>query len=205
MSKERITLPEGRLINHALFEKDTFKDEKGREATPRYKIELALEVDSVKELEDAIVAAAVAEWGASAEKEYDEGKIDSPILEGDELAAKREAKGKSGDAYKGKLVVRASTQFNKNGDDAPGGVYVCGPDAVELDFADRGQVFNGCFGVAVVVPSAYSISGKRGVTLYLEGFQKTKDGDRLGGGDKSSLFKPMMGAGSESKGRRSRG
>jgi len=34
---------------------------------------------------DAIVAAAVAEWGTQAEKDYESGAIRSPLLEGDEL------------------------------------------------------------------------------------------------------------------------
>lgn len=203
--KQRVTTPVGRLINNSLFEKDAYTDEKGREATPSYKIEMAFDEKDIVELENAIVAAAVAEWGKDAEKDYDKGEIRSPIIDGNELAKKREAKGKKGDAYAGKLVIRAATIYNRNGDDAPGGVYVCGPDAVEIDFANRGEIYNGVLGVAVVVPSAYSVSGERGVTLYLQGFQKVEDGERLRGQDVSSLFKPMMGKGSETKGRRSRG
>lgn len=196
----------GRLINHSLFEKDTYKNEKGREATPSYKIELAFDDEKdIIALENAVVAAAVAEWGEDAEKQYDDGEIRSPILTGDELAKRREAKGKKGDAYKGKFVIRASTIYNRNGDDAPGGVYVCGPDAVEIDFANRGKVYNGAYGKAVVTPSAYLIDGEKGVTLYLAGFQLVKDGERLRGQDPASLFKPMIGESSgEGKGRRAR-
>ena len=104
-------------------------------------------------------------------------------------------------------MIRASTIFNRNGDDAPGGVYVCGPDAKEIDFADRGKIYNGAYGQVVVNPSPYLISGDKGVTLYLQGFQLIKDGERLRGQDVSSLFKPMMGAESAEggKGRRGRG
>ena len=206
--KVRIQTAVGRLIHSALFEKDVYKNEKGQEGKPVYRVELAFDGDEdVKELEDAVVDAAVAEWGDKAADEYWDGKIASPIHTGDDLAAKREKKGKSGDAYRGKLVIRASTQFNKNGDDAPGGTYVCDENAVELDFAERGKVYNGCYGIAVVEPSAYTVSGERGVTLYLQGFQFVKDGERLRGISASSLFKPLAApsAATESKGRRRRG
>ena len=201
---KRVITPVGRLVHSALFEKDSFKDEKGREAEPRYKVELAFEPDDVAELEEAVVAAAVAEWGTKAEADYDEGRIRSPLLDGNELTKAREEKGKKGDAYAGKVVVRASTTFNKNGENAPGGVYVCDENAVEIDFANRGKIYNGAYVVAIVSPSAYSISGERGVTLYLQGVQFVKDGERLRGEGVAGLFKPMMSAGAESKGRRAR-
>lgn len=205
---KRIKTTVGRLINGSLFDKDVFKDEKGREGTPSYKIEMAFDGDdAIAELEQAIVEAAVAKWGKKAEKDYDDGKIRSPILIGDDLAKARVEKGKKGDAYAGKLIIRASTQFNKNGDDAPGGVYVCDENAAEVDFANRGKVYNGSYGVAVVTPTAYDGvgGGPDGVTLYLQGYQFVKDGERLRGAGASDLFKPMLSEGSEAKGRRKRG
>ncbi len=204
----RLMTPVGRLINHSLFEKDVYTDERGREATASYKAELAFDLDDeFKAFEGAIVDFAVKTWGAAAEEEYWNGAIRAPVLVGDELAKTREEKGKKGDVYAGKYVVRAHTVFNRNGEDGAGGVYVCGPDAKELDFADRGKVYNGCFGKISVTLQAYKIDGRRGITLYLNGFQLVKDGDRIRGGDPSNLFSPMMGqaGGGESKGRRSRG
>lgn len=207
---EIIKTPEGRLIVGNLFEKDVFTDEKGREGKPRYKVEMAFDPAVVEEMETVIVGVAVAEWGEAAEKKYDDGVIKSPILDGDKLADKREAKGKSGDAYRDMVVIRASTEFNKHGESAPGGVFVCGPDAAEIGTEDprRSDVYNGCYGVAVVEAVAYPAvgDGKDGVTLYLKGFQKTRDGDPLRGGDVKGLFAPVeapAGDG-ESKGRRRR-
>src|SRR3990167_11284237 len=95
--KLRVLTAVGRLINNSLFEKDAFVDDKGREAVPSYKVEIAFDdAKDIVELENAIVAAAVAEWGKDAEKDYDNGTIKSPILDGDELAKRREAKGKKG-------------------------------------------------------------------------------------------------------------
>lgn len=204
----RLNTPVGRLINSALWEKDVYTTERGQEATPKYKVELAFdETDEFAAFEDAVVAAAIDFFGDDAEEDYNEGRVRSPILVGDDLAEEREKKGKSGDAYRGKLVIRASTIYNRNGEDAPGGVYVCGPDAKELDFAERGKVYNGCHGIASVTlnPHPGIAGGLPGVSLYLNGFQKVEDGDPLRGVDPSTLFSPMMGEDSEKKGRRARG
>ncbi len=203
----RISTPVGRLINNSLFEKDAFTDERGRDATPSYKVEMAFDPADLEDFEDAVVQAAIDFFGDGAEKDYEDGNILSPVRDGDDLAATREEKGKSGDAYKGMLVIRGHTLYNRNGEDAPGGVYVCGADATELDFADRGTIFNGSFGIANVTLAPYHgvAGGLPGVTLYLNGYQFVKDGDRLRGADPSSLFSPMMGKKSEGKGRKRRG
>ena len=209
MAEDKVTIltPVGRVINHSLWAKDTFVDARGHEAVPSYKVELAFEPEELNDFEDAIVAAAVAEWGEGAEVDYDSGKIRSPIVEGDALADDRESRGKTGDAYRGKLVMRAKTIFNRDGEDGPGGVYVCGPDEKELDFSEHRSVYNGCYGRASVTLNAHPgiAGGQDGVSLYLGGFQLSgKEGERLRTNDPSSLFSPLMGEGSKGKGRRSR-
>ncbi len=124
-------LPEGRVINASLFEKDTYTDAQGNAGKPSYKIEVAFEPDDVEgegTIEDALIDHACEKWGDGAEKDYLDGKMRSPLLDGDKLAEKREARGKPGDAYKGKLVIRAHTLFNKDGEDAPGGIQVWNDD-----------------------------------------------------------------------------
>lgn len=202
-----IQTPVGRVINHSLWEKDAYKDERGREAKPQYKIELAFDPDDIEEFENKVVEAAEAKWGASAGKDYDDGKIRSPIIEGDVIADDREKRGKKGDAYRGKVVIRASTAFNKHGEDGPGGVYVCDENAEEIDFASRDKIYRGCYGIAIVELSPYTVDRQDGVTLYLKGFQFVKDGDRLSGDGVAGLFKPMAApsSGGESQGRRRRG
>lgn len=202
----RLLSPVGRLINNSLFEKDVYKDERGKEAAePSYKVELAFDdTGEFKAFEDQIVAVATAEWGDGAADQYFEGVIRAPIQDGNDLAKKREAKGKKGDAYAGKLVLRASSIFNREGNNAAGGVNVCGPDAKALDFAERGRVYNGCYGKVSVTVQPYLIDGRKGIKLYLNGFQLVKDGDRIRGIDLSNMFSPMMGTASEDKGRKRR-
>ena len=83
----RVMTVVGRLINSALWEKDAFTDDKGREADPRYKVEVAFDSgEDIAELEAAIRGVIVAEWGEGAEAMYDNGEIRDPILSGDDLA-----------------------------------------------------------------------------------------------------------------------
>lgn len=188
---EKILLPEGRLINSALFEKETYTNEKGEEGKPKYKVEIAFTPADLAEVEQKIIDAAVAEWGTDAEKEYDNGELTSPLLDGDRLAKNRERKGKAGEAYVGKLVIRASTGFNKNGQDGPGGVYVADETAKEVAFNEKHTVYNGCYGRAVVTISTYNDKGKNALNFYLVAFQKTRDGEPLRAStDYSTLFQP---------------
>ena len=189
-----IMLPEGRVINCSVFEKDAFKGEDGAPGEPMYKMELAFDPAQLVEAEDALVAVAVDKWGAGAAGDYDAGRIASPLLDGNVLKAAREERKKNGDAYANKLVIRPNTKFNKHGEDAPGGIYVCGSDAVEIGPAQWNEIYSGVYGIAVVQPAAYVAGSKKGTKFYLVAFQKTRDGERLASTDHSSLFN-AVGAG----------
>ena len=201
-----IVFPEGRVINCALFEKDKYDDK----ATAQYKIEMAFEPDDLIEAEDKIVDFIVKEYGPSAEDEYNNFKIVGPIIEGDELAKRREEKGKAGDAYKGKLVIRANTQFNKMGQNAPGGIAVYSPDVSAIEPVDQAKVYSGCYGIMVGTIKGYKTNkGEKAVKIYLSAFQKTRDGELLAAhSDYSKVFTPVAGAapsGESVRKRRSRG
>lgn len=193
--------PKGRVINASLFEKDVYTDPKGREGKPSYKIEMAFDPADVTgegtpenpTLEDLVIKAATKEWGNTQQVIDDvlNDVIENPLIDGNKLKAKREAKGKPGDAYGDKIVVRASTVYNADGADAPGGIYVCDEEAKRVEPANRGAIYNGCYGIAHLTFSAWSIDERRGVTVYLGGFQKVADGERLASVDKSTLFKPV--------------
>lgn len=203
---DRILTPEGRLINHSLFTKDQFNDD----AVPSYKLEMAFEPDDINDLENALAAAAVEKWGAGADTDYDNGKIISPILDGDKLAKRREEKGKPGDAYKGKLIIRSHTKFNKHGADGPGGIAVFGVNGEEMEAVQSNDLYNGCYGRALVTIGTYtdSRSGDNALMFYLSGFQKMRDDDPLVSAvDYSKVFKPVgrdTSGGDEGGGRRRR-
>ena len=113
------------------------------------------------------------------------------------MAAKLAMEGKPGDAYDGKFVIRSHTQFNRNGENAPGGIQVfMAPDpnqpeaVVELGFEQRDQIYRGCYGrVGISIGDYVHSSGKNALTLYLVAFCKTHEGERIvGTSDHSTLF-----------------
>ena len=187
--KKTILTPVGRLINESLFEKSQF-DEK---ATPVYTLEMAFSWDDAQVLDEELAAHAVEKWGAGAADDYFDYRIISPILDGDKLAARREENGKPGEAYRGLAVVRAKTLYNKDGQDAPGGIQVYSPEVEEIGPANRQEIYPGCWGQAALKIATYDDrGGDHALMFYLHAFQKTKDGERLiTGQDYSEVYKPV--------------
>ena len=207
---EVFTLPVGRVINQSLFVKDQFNDA----ATPSYKVEVAIDAGSkeLEDIEDALFDFADDYFGAG---NYNEDKLILPFKSGDKMAKKREDKGKEGDAYRGKTVIRANTIYNKDGQDGPGGIQVYDEEVELIDGARSSEVYNGCLGQAAVTIAGYmkQVTDAEGETtefpalkFYLSAFQKTGDGEKLvTAADRSSLFKPTgRSGGGESGGRRRR-
>lgn len=200
---KNILLPEGRLINHSLFTPDKYNDE----AKAQYKVELAFDPAQLTErpkdgdsIEDELVFAGEEEWGEKFGDLFDAGKTIVPFLDGDELAARRADKGKAGDAYKGKLVIRANTIFDKNGNECQlgdtTGTHTYGPDAEPLAAMQRDQVFQGCYGIAMVTIWNYldERSGKKGQKFFLKAFQVTRNEEELRlatPSDPGKAFKPI--------------
>lgn len=204
-------LPEGRLINASLFKKDQF-DEK---SVPAYKAEVAYDPADlnpiiermVKEIEEhfgpdhpAVKGGVLLDIDAGPD---DENYIITPFLNGDTLAKKREKRNKPGDAYKGKTVIRMNTIYNHEGQDAPGGVYVCDEAAEQVLAVNASKVYNGCY-VQVYVTVKWwedEDTGNDAFKFYLKAVQKTKDGEKLSStADHSTLFKPVGRSGGDAGG-----
>lgn len=206
-------LPPGRLINASLFEKDAYKGDNDKEGTPSYKIELAFEPKDVEgegTIEDAILDAGIEKWGSSFEDLYLDGKIIGPFISGDKLAERRAEKGKQGDAYKGKVVARGNTIYNKDGADGPGGIQVWDENVKAVTAVNQSAVYNGCYVQAAVTLHCYLDNrGDKSMKFYLSAVQKVRDGERLAAAkDTSTLFKPVAkpaGQADASTGRRRRG
>ena len=200
-------LPEGRVINHSLFVKDIYVDPVTKKAaSPSYKIEMAFTPAELDPHLDVIMDLIEKTWGAAAVDDYldaEEGKASrfrwsfNPSS-GDKKAGERAAKGKEGDAYAGKLVLRAHTEFDRDGKNGPAGVPVYGPAVEKIGLAEGNDslVFEGCYGILAVTLKPYETNGNRYITHYIQAFQKTRgtDEDRLRkGADRSGLFAPVAG------------
>jgi hypothetical protein len=206
---ELILLPEGRLINNALFERDQY-DEK---STLAYKAEIAIPKDdkAFEAIIDKLYAAAEAAGLPGNEKfTVDGGDVACGIIDGDDYAKKRERVGKPADAYKGHWVIRAASKFNSQGVEGPGGMAVYNEEAEPVTIQNQGVVYNGCYGILAVTISVYVDDGKGGTGLpstkfYLAGFQKSRDGERFAAArDMSSVFKPLGKAAAAGGGERRR-
>ena len=195
--KKRYTTPDGRLINNALFERDQFNDQ----AKPKYNVEMAFAPEDLAfegtpeepSIEDGLIAAAIEFWGEGAEADYLEGRIRSPLLDGDKMAAKREQNGKPGDAYKGKLVIRASTIWNKHREEAAGGLAVWDEDVKAIEPVNRDLIYNGQIGQASLTIDKYDdADGNHCLMFYLVSYQKRGEGERLVSPvDTSTAFKAV--------------
>ena len=198
---------EGRGINLSLFERDAFQnDSGGAPGKPMYKAEMAYNPADIEEIEDRMADFAEKVWGKGAGDQFLNGEngFINPFIDGDMLAKAREDKGKTGDAYKGKKILRVKTAFNKDGVEGPGGARVFGPDLspVGIMEGNQSEVFNGCYGKIAVTLKEYKDyprRGDKGITVYLSAFQKTRgeasDALRSEGGGAPNPFKPVSGAG----------
>lgn len=147
------------------FKAKAFKDENGDEkGEPKYSLEMIFEPEAAEQLKKELIKARKKRWPDS--KNFQ--GLHYPIIDGNTLV--KEGKG---DHYADKFVITARGQrkpalFDKDGE----------PLEVESDF------YSGCVARAKLTINAYQISKvNKGLTFYLNGVQKAKDGTRIGGGN----------------------
>lgn len=206
--KVQYMTPPGTLVVEHVWAKHTYKDPRGKEGKPQYQAVVAFDRDGDKsdldDLFDIIYDMAVAEWGEGAAKDIDNGVIKIPIRDGDAVAKDREQKGKSGDATRGKDVLQAATIYNLDGDDADGGIWVVDAEGNQVEWDRKRMIYPGAKVRLSITLDTYKVDN-RGVCAYLNGLQFVEDGERIGGGDRQSMFSAVVTPESEGKGRRGRG
>jgi len=211
---------EGRVINGHMFVKNAYVDPKTQ--TPglaMYKIEMAYDAAARDALEEAMANVIEAEWGKQAADDFFNGAegYASPFRDGNDKAAARAARGKEGGAYKDKWVLQATTTFNLDGVDGPGGIAVYDANAEPIPPARQGEAFNGCYGYMAMTFKAREdkvdvMEGrtKKSVTIrtikaYLKAFQVTRNDDDLKlTSPAANPFKPIARAGAAAGGERRR-
>lgn len=158
--------PVGRFSHPHVFKAQAIKPG----APEYYSVELLLPKDEVKksEIERPLLVAAKAKWGDNP-KEWPQLKL--PFRDGDKPhGKKKEVKPE----YKGMWVIKASTKAEY------GKPSVVDGKRKAID-AESGLFYPGCFGRIFVMASAYTNPEKDGVSFILDGVQKTRDGNALGG------------------------
>lgn len=183
----RFITGEARFLWPSLFTARTPQNRKS--ATPIFDVEMlfAPSTDMSGAFEAAKKAALAAWPGAN----LTDGSIRFPFRKGDQhiqkTVARYEREGKKVpdlSHYEGTVILRPKSQTRPK-------VYVMAAGTGDLvEIINEADVYGGCYGFAEVSFKAYDGNDddiKPGVTAYLEGVVKTRDGDRIGGRDNSAL------------------
>ncbi len=164
MSKKKIIItPLARVSYACLYKpKPAMKSSTGVAQDPKFQCDLIFRAKAdLTELRKAVFKAKVEKWGA--DKTKWPKKLHSPFKDGNENADKPE--------YVGTTFI---TPTNKN---RP---YVVDGQLQPIT-EQSGEFYSGCFVYAALTCKAYDMK-KKGVTFYLEGVQKVKNGERFGAG-----------------------
>lgn len=180
------------FLHPALTEPKPYIDEVTGKAKgdPKYGGVFTLDADhpDLNPMKQKAIAVARAEWGDGVEL----AGINWPFGSGDKAAAKREAKNKNGDLYKGKAVLKARSLFEpmcswvENGNVREVPSKELGPNASKF--------YSGVEALATFNFVPMTVDGKRYVTAYLNKVFSTGKGQRVGGGKPAAeAFKGYLG------------
>lgn len=178
-----VVLPRATALYPELLEPKAFMKNGKPKGEPKYSLTHLFDVG------DPEVAAGLNEAKAAAVKACQDqwpnrdvvaairaGEIQWPFKKGDVEAQKRENKGKKGDFYKGKEVLKASTTFPPD---------VIGRDRAQI--IDPKKLYSGMVVRTEVNFKAGDADGDY-VTAYLNFVMKVADGERLAGRTAASAF-----------------
>lgn len=120
------------------------------------------ESEDLSKLEEAIEAALVKKFGEVP------SNYASPIKNGDD---KKDKDGNPRPEYAGRMYITV-----KNKADKP--PYIVGADVQPI--LNESEIYGGCKARVSINVSAYDFMGTKGVSLWLQGVQKTSDGEPFG-------------------------
>jgi hypothetical protein len=152
---------------------------------PVYSILMLFDPSDLEPLKAKATEVAKQTWPGRSLKE-----LKFPFTRGEVEKAKAERKDKDGSFYEGKVVVKASSQFQ------PG---IVGPDRQEI--VNPSEIYSGAYYYAEVNAVAYTDPdarrGEDGVKCYLNFLMKYKDGNRIAGRTAADVFAGISGGTSD--------
>jgi hypothetical protein len=157
------------------FSQSLFKPRAVTEGGPkRYGCTLIFESKYRPQLEKPIAEVIVSEWGEKGLLRAKAGGIRSPILAGDGKEARSKQNGELHPGF-GPGLIFIRCQANE---DRPPRVHYRSPDIA----ATSEEVYSGCYGFAVINCFAWHHpQNGDGVSFGIRYFQKTRDGESIGG------------------------
>jgi hypothetical protein len=175
-----IVTPKFTVLFPNLFEPKAVTDPKtGKQSEPAYSITMLFDPEDIKPLWAVMLKVAKLTWPGIDEDEL--RRKNWPMKDGNKEAERARAKGKNGDFYDGKKVLKAKSKFQ------PG---ILGPD--KRDLLNPKRIYSGCVGVAELNFNAYDGFGG-GVNAYLNHFMLLEDGPKLVGHTAQDAFSGIEG------------
>lgn len=169
---EKIVLKNVRLSYEHIFKPDAITD--GSE--PKYSASWIIPKNDpqVKAIKDAIVKALDEKFPGKRKGGVWPSNMHSPLKDGDELAD-------TNPEYAGCYVLRSSSKNRPK-------VY----DRRKLPVSAEDElIYSGCYCNVSLAAAGFDSPAKKGVTIYLNGVQFFRDGDRLAGFDASNDFEEL--------------
>lgn len=166
---EKIVLKNVRLSYQHLFKADAIAD--GSE--PKYSATWIIPKNhpQVKQVKEAIVKALDEKFPGKRKDGKWPSVMHNPLKDGDEMADEHPE-------YEGAYVLRCSSKNRP---------VVMGRRKESLTEED-GVIYSGCYCNASLAAAGFDAQAKKGVTVYLNGVQFLKDGERLAGFDCTNDF-----------------
>lgn len=156
------------------FAQTLFKARAQENGKPKYGCTLIFPKDARAALEKHVADVIKAQWGEKGLEKAKAGLIKSPFLAGDGKEARNKT---SGELHPGMSADVFFIRVQAN-EDRPPVVRYKDPNIP----ATADEVYSGCYGFAVINAFAWNNpQNGDGVSFGIQYFQKTKDGDRIGG------------------------
>jgi hypothetical protein len=177
--KTTVVIADVRFVYPHIFEPSAATLADGKKSDPRYKTRFIVSKDNSSALDDLRNAIGEVVSGKFPDAEFDavQGAIDDVVKDGDDLHASKKAIGKKADDYLlGHYSLNAASQFQ------PG---CAGPDGKPILMA--AHFYSGCYGHLEVTLNPYADDKNRlRCSLWLNFVMKTRDADKIGGGQRSA-------------------
>lgn len=169
---ERILLKNVRLSYEHIFKADTIAE--GSE--PKYSASWIIPKDDpqVKSIKEAIIKALDEKFPGKRKNGVWPSNMHNPLKDGDEVVD-------TNPEYAGCYVLRSSSKIRPK-------VY---NRRKELITAEDEVIYSGCYCNASLAAAGFDSTAKKGVTVYLNGVQFFRDGERLAGYDASNDFEDL--------------
>lgn len=217
---KRVLTPRFRGSYPALVTAKPYTDAGGKKGDPRYNIDMIFDPADIAKFrsEDGagnLVEVDLAKLAVQAAKERwpelaaDPALLKSelmanwPLIKGDTLAQKREAKKKDGEAFKGKIIIRAKSyenvppilSYKKLPSDEKATVLQRSSD-VDMKKANDLFVGGNYFGAELTMKPT-EVSGKKYITFYINAVRFLAEGEKFGGKGMMDRFDGVYGGTSD--------